>query len=45
MRDSTLVSPYPLLLFGGELAVQHREKLVSVDEWIKFEVCYHIMSS
>ncbi|XP_033625049.1 ATP-dependent RNA helicase DHX29-like [Asterias rubens] len=37
IRDSSLVSPYPLLLFGGALAVQHREKVISVDDWIKFQ--------
>ncbi|XP_022087054.1 ATP-dependent RNA helicase DHX29-like isoform X2 [Acanthaster planci] len=37
IRDNTLVSAYPLLLFGGALAVQHREKLITVDEWIKFQ--------
>ncbi len=37
IRESSLVSPYPLLLFGGALAVQHREKVITVDDWIKFQ--------
>ncbi|XP_041377574.1 ATP-dependent RNA helicase DHX29-like [Gigantopelta aegis] len=37
LRDSTLTSPYPLLLFGGDIDVQHTQQLVSVDGWIKFK--------
>ena len=36
LRDSTMVTPYPLLLFGGELKVKHAEHLVAVDGWIEF---------
>ncbi|XP_071825877.1 ATP-dependent RNA helicase dhx29-like isoform X2 [Apostichopus japonicus] len=37
LRDSTLISPYPILLFGGDISVQHREQLICVDDWIKFQ--------
>ena len=36
LRDSTMVTPYPLLLFGGELKVRHAEHVVTVDGWIEF---------
>lgn len=39
LRDTTLISPFPMLLFGGDITVQHRERLVSVDGWIHFQVC------
>ena len=38
LRDSTMVSPYPLLLFGGEIKVLHERKIVSVDQWIEFNM-------
>lgn len=38
LRDTTLVSAYPLLLFGGDIKVQHLQKLLLVDNWIKFTV-------
>ncbi|XP_066567712.1 ATP-dependent RNA helicase DHX29 isoform X2 [Amia ocellicauda] len=37
LRDTTLISPFPMLLFGGEIEVQHRERLVSLDGWIHFQ--------
>ncbi|KAM9328858.1 ATP-dependent RNA helicase DHX29 isoform 1-T1 [Gastrophryne carolinensis] len=37
LRETTLVSPFPILLFGGEIAVQHRERLLTVDNWISFQ--------
>ncbi|KAJ8036559.1 ATP-dependent RNA helicase dhx29 [Holothuria leucospilota] len=37
LRDSTLISPYSILLFGGDITVQHREQLICVDDWIKFQ--------
>ncbi|XP_063066224.1 ATP-dependent RNA helicase DHX29 [Engraulis encrasicolus] len=37
LRDTTLISPFPMLLFGGDITVQHRERLVSVDGWIHFQ--------
>ena len=36
VRDSTMVTPYPLLLFGGELKVQHAQQTIAVDGWIEF---------
>ncbi|XP_050404542.1 ATP-dependent RNA helicase dhx29 [Patella vulgata] len=37
LRDVTLISPFPLLLFGGAIDVQHTQQLVTVDNWIKFK--------
>ncbi|WAR09346.1 DHX29-like protein [Mya arenaria] len=37
LRDSTLVSAYPLLLFGGEIHVQHTDQLLSVDDRIVYK--------
>ncbi|ESO82989.1 hypothetical protein LOTGIDRAFT_134281, partial [Lottia gigantea] len=37
LRDVTLISPYPLLLFGGAIDVQHTQQLVTIDSWIKFK--------
>ena len=36
LRDATMVSAYPLLLFGGELDVAHAKQTISVDGWIEF---------
>ena len=38
VRDTTLVSAYPLLLFGGDIKVQHLQKLLVIDNWIKYKV-------
>lgn len=32
-----MVAPYALLLFGGEVGVDHDKNLVTVDGWIKFQ--------
>ncbi|XP_056398433.1 ATP-dependent RNA helicase DHX29 isoform X2 [Hyla sarda] len=37
LRETTLISPFPVLLFGGDIAVQHRERLLTVDDWIQFQ--------
>ncbi|KAM9735606.1 LOW QUALITY PROTEIN: ATP-dependent RNA helicase DHX29 [Menidia menidia] len=37
LRDTTLMSPFPLLLFGGDIDIQHREKLITLDGWIHFQ--------
>ncbi|NP_001091401.1 ATP-dependent RNA helicase DHX29 [Xenopus laevis] len=37
LRETTLISPFPVLLFGGDIAVQHRERLLTVDDWIHFQ--------
>mmetsp|Transcript_54255 Transcript_54255/g.118311 ORF Transcript_54255/g.118311 Transcript_54255/m.118311 type:complete len:89 (+) Transcript_54255:3-269(+) len=31
-----MVTPFPLLLFGGEITVQHARQTISVDSWIEF---------
>ena len=36
LRDSTVVSAFALLLFGGKIAVDHDKSIVSVDGWICF---------
>eukprot|EP00050_Salpingoeca_kvevrii_P019100 m.82484 g.82484 ORF g.82484 m.82484 type:complete len:1527 (+) comp8262_c0_seq2:687-5267(+) len=37
IRECTMVAPYPLLLFGGDVAVDHERQLVTVDKWLSFE--------
>lgn len=37
LRETTLISPFPILLFGGDIEVQHREHLLTVDGWIHFQ--------
>ncbi|XP_046556781.1 LOW QUALITY PROTEIN: ATP-dependent RNA helicase dhx29-like [Haliotis rubra] len=37
LRDSTLTSSYPLMLFGGDMDVQHTQQAVSIDTWIQFK--------
>jgi ATP-dependent RNA helicase DHX57 len=34
--DCSVVSPYALLLFGGDIKVQHDKELIIIDDWIKF---------
>eukprot|EP00047_Mylnosiga_fluctuans_P018234 m.68497 g.68497 ORF g.68497 m.68497 type:complete len:1352 (+) comp7502_c0_seq1:1214-5269(+) len=36
LRDVTLVAPYPLLLFGGTVTVDHAGQIISVDNWLRF---------
>jgi uncharacterized membrane protein YgcG len=36
LRDCSAVSPYPLMLFGGQLKVWHREQVITVDNWLAF---------
>eukprot|EP01047_Picozoa_sp_COSAG01_P005560 COSAG01_NODE_191_length_22545_cov_259.478838_21_plen_149_part_00 len=36
VRDSSMVTPYPLLLFGGEIVVRHEDMVIQVDGWIEF---------
>ncbi len=38
IKDTTLVSGFPLLLFGGSISVQHREQVITLDDWIQFKV-------
>lgn len=35
IHDTTIISPYTLLLFGGVITVQHETGQVSVDGWLK----------
>ncbi|CAI9103779.1 OLC1v1002330C1 [Oldenlandia corymbosa var. corymbosa] len=35
LRDTTVVSPYSILLFGGKINVHHQTRLVSIDDWLK----------
>ncbi|CAL1527826.1 unnamed protein product [Lymnaea stagnalis] len=39
IHDCTMVSPYPLLFFGGEIKIlkEGGMDLVSVDDWVKFK--------
>ncbi|KAM9841500.1 ATP-dependent RNA helicase DHX29 [Aulostomus maculatus] len=37
LRDTTLVSPFPMLLFGGDIDIQHRERLITLDGWMHFQ--------
>ncbi|XP_036062792.1 ATP-dependent RNA helicase DHX29 isoform X2 [Onychomys torridus] len=37
LRETTLITPFPVLLFGGDIEVQHRERLLSVDGWVYFQ--------
>lgn len=36
LRDATMMTPYPLLLFGGELTVKHEQMVIQMDEWVEF---------
>eukprot|EP00741_Cyanophora_paradoxa_P004167 tig00000786_g4048.t1 len=36
IRDSSMVSPFALLLFGGPISVDHQRAVVAVDGWIEF---------
>ncbi|KAL4617559.1 ATP-dependent RNA helicase DHX29 [Arapaima gigas] len=37
LRNTTLITPFPMLLFGGDIDVLHRERLISLDGWIHFQ--------
>uniref|UniRef100_A0A3Q3FY04 RNA helicase n=1 Tax=Labrus bergylta TaxID=56723 RepID=A0A3Q3FY04_9LABR len=37
LRDTTLIPPFPLLLFGGDIDILHRERLITLDGWIHFQ--------
>jgi ATP-dependent RNA helicase DHX57 len=36
LRDATTVSAYPIMLFGGQLAVSHEGNSLTVDDWLDF---------
>ncbi|XP_022922708.1 DExH-box ATP-dependent RNA helicase DExH7, chloroplastic [Cucurbita moschata] len=35
IRDTSVVSPYSILLFGGSINVQHQSGIVIIDGWLK----------
>ncbi|KAJ4756658.1 ATP-dependent RNA helicase [Rhynchospora pubera] len=35
LRDSSIVSPYSILLFGGPMVIQHQSGYVVIDGWLK----------
>ncbi|KAL3843675.1 hypothetical protein ACJIZ3_001078 [Penstemon smallii] len=35
LRDTTIVSPYSILLFGGSINVHHQTGLITIDNWLK----------
>nr|CCA19937.1 ATPdependent RNA helicase putative [Albugo laibachii Nc14] len=35
-RDTTMINPFALLLFGGKLDVQHSTNVLVIDDWIHF---------
>ncbi|XP_074328241.1 DExH-box ATP-dependent RNA helicase DExH7, chloroplastic isoform X2 [Apium graveolens] len=37
LRDTTIISPYSILLFGGSINVQHQTGLVTIDGWLKLK--------
>ncbi|EXB29033.1 ATP-dependent RNA helicase DHX29 [Morus notabilis] len=37
LRDTTIISPYSVLLFGGSINVQHQTGLVTIDGWLKLK--------
>ncbi|KAJ3332894.1 ATPdependent RNA helicase [Blyttiomyces sp. JEL0837] len=37
IRDATMVSPWPVLMFGGQLNVDHNGRTVEVDGFCKFQ--------
>ena len=36
VHDVTVIPPYSLLLFGGDISIQHLEGTIDVDNWFKF---------
>ena len=38
VRDCTMISPHALLLFGGDISVDHSKQQIVVDEWAGFEM-------
>ncbi|XP_020590261.1 DExH-box ATP-dependent RNA helicase DExH7, chloroplastic isoform X2 [Phalaenopsis equestris] len=35
LRDTSIISPYSLLLFGGSISVQHQMGSIIIDNWMK----------
>lgn len=42
IRDATYANPYSLLLFGGEVDVQHEQGTITVDGWVKYKAAAKI---
>ncbi|KAJ0411570.1 hypothetical protein ATCC90586_004220 [Pythium insidiosum] len=42
VRESSMVNPYALLLFGGALEVAHEKNLLVLDGWIRFQAVARI---
>lgn len=38
MHDTTVVSPYSLMLFGGDMEIVYERSVVEIDKWIKLRV-------
>ncbi|PNT42604.1 hypothetical protein POPTR_004G222900v4 [Populus trichocarpa] len=37
LRDTTIISPFSILLFGGEINIQHQTGLLTIDGWLKLK--------
>ncbi|KAM3367495.1 hypothetical protein ACQJBY_016223 [Aegilops geniculata] len=35
LRDTSVISPYSLLLFGGSMVIQHQDGVVIIDGWLR----------
>ena len=42
IRDATVANPYSILLFGGEISVQHEAGTIKVDDWITYSAAARI---
>ncbi|KAG7976723.1 hypothetical protein I3843_06G164800 [Carya illinoinensis] len=42
IRDSSVISPYSILLFGGSINIQHQTGLVVIDGWLKLTAAAQI---
>ncbi len=40
IHDSSLIPPFPLLFFGGDITV--KDKIISVDNWIDFKASHRV---
>ncbi|XP_010256331.1 PREDICTED: DExH-box ATP-dependent RNA helicase DExH7, chloroplastic isoform X1 [Nelumbo nucifera] len=37
LRDTSIISPYSILLFGGSINIQHQTGMVVIDGWLKLK--------
>ncbi|KAL4654864.1 hypothetical protein ACB092_01G411400 [Castanea dentata] len=42
LRDTSVISPYSILLFGGSIHIQHQTGLVIIDGWLKLTAAAQI---